>query len=71
MTVNTQGTSGDRVTEVLPDRRYELIDKDGVPCMVFDSAQEAAAFAQQAWPDQEQDEGRTGRGWDIQIVGVE
>ena len=52
--------------------RYELIDKDGkkVP-MTFGTAQAAAQHARAIWPDQEQDEDRTGKGWDVQVVGCD
>lgn len=49
--------------------RYELIDKDGKSWGDFDTAGGAAAFARIKWPHQEQDEDRTGKGWDIQVVG--
>ena len=48
--------------------RYELIDKDGNVCGIFGTASTAAIIARQRWPDQEQDEDRTGVGWDIQAV---
>lgn len=47
--------------------RYEIIDKDGRRApMTFGTAQAAAEHAKAMWPDQEQDEDRTGAGWDIQ-----
>ena len=48
--------------------RYELIGKDGKRRAIFQSAQQAAETAKRIWPDQEQDEDRTGKGWDIQVV---
>lgn len=49
--------------------RYELVRKDGVVSpMKFDTAAQAAQAASYLWPDQEQDEDRTGNGWDIQAV---
>lgn len=48
--------------------RYKLIDKDGRKHGPFDHAWVAAEFAHIEWPDQEQDEYRTGKGWDIQAV---
>lgn len=51
--------------------RYELIDKDGRSVRTFINARAAAEHAKYLWPDQEQDEDRTGKGWDIQIVGAE
>lgn len=50
--------------------RYELINKFGKVVGEFDSATSAADFAAGAWPDQEQDPERTGKGWDIQIAGA-
>ena len=51
--------------------RYELIDKDGNAAGVFHDVTGAAIFAAHLWPDQEQDEERTGRGWDIALVGAD
>ena len=49
--------------------RYWLIDKEGRVCeRIFLSKMEAATYAQRAYPDQEQDEDRTGKGWDIEVV---
>ena len=51
---------------------YELIDKDSKTYhMQFTSALGAADFARRMWPDQEQDEDRTGKGWDVQVVGCD
>ena len=52
--------------------RYELVERSGDVIMKqFKTAQEAAEFARECWPDQEQDEYRTGKGWDVQVVGCE
>lgn len=51
--------------------RYDLIDKDGKIVGAFDTAGDAAACARVRYPHQEQDEDRSGRGWDIQIQGVD
>lgn len=63
--------------------QYELIDKDGnkiiltspdgkvLRHLTFDTAVTAAEWAKKWWPDQEQDEYRTGKGWDISVVGAE
>lgn len=68
MSVNTQGTSGGNVTVGLP--RYELIDRHGRRHVeTFDSTLAAAACAKIIYPNERQDEDRTGRGWDIQIAG--
>ncbi len=48
-------------------KRYQLIDKNDRKIRSFDTAQEAGEFAKDAWPDQEQDEDRSGRGWDVEI----
>ena len=48
--------------------RYELIDKDGNVVEAFVTAEAAARRAQFLWPLQEQDEDRTGKGWDVQVV---
>jgi hypothetical protein len=56
----------------VPNRTlYELIAKDGRVVGTFRTALEAADMARSAWPDQEQDEDRTGAGWDVQIAGCE
>lgn len=52
--------------------RYELIRKDGSTYpAVFEKAWDAAACARALWPDQEQDEERSGKGWDIAVVGAD
>lgn len=48
---------------------YRLIDKDGILVGEYDVAELAAKGAKRLWPDQEQDETRSGKGWDIEIVG--
>lgn len=48
---------------------YALIDKEGKATgLDFNSASAAAAYARARWPDQEQDETRSGKGWDIEAV---
>jgi len=51
--------------------RYEVVDKDGATMkgITFRTAQEAGEAARWMWPDQEQDEDRTGAGWDVRVVG--
>jgi hypothetical protein len=52
--------------------RYEVVDKTGrVRKPLFSSAWAAGEWARAMWPDQEQDEDRTGKGWDVQICGCE
>jgi hypothetical protein len=50
---------------------YEVIDKDGIAHGPFHNIIQASAYAQEKWPDQEQDEERSGNGWDIQIIGCD
>lgn len=52
--------------------RYQLITKEGI-CwagMEFNTAREAIYKASALWPDQSQDPERTGKGWDVQVVGA-
>lgn len=62
--MNIRQTNEHSVTEALP--KYVLIDKDGNQYGPYASAYHAGLAAKAAWPDQEQDEGRTGKGWDVQ-----
>lgn len=51
--------------------RYEIVRADGVLSPIkFDTAADAVQAAKLWFPDQEQDEDRTGAGWDIQIAGL-
>lgn len=59
----------------LPQRRsrpvrFEVVGPRGGVCYQrsFATAQAAAAFAKECWPDLEQDEDRTGKGWDVQAI---
>lgn len=49
---------------------FELIDKDGNSVATFTppAMEKMAAYAKALWPDQTQDEERSGRGWDIEVV---
>ena len=51
--------------------RYELISKDGKREAVSTSVATLADIAAHLWPGQEQDEERSGKGWDIQVVGAD
>ena len=51
--------------------RYELIDKDGKSHATYPTAWQAGLAASLLWPDQEQDEDRTGKGWDVQLAGCD
>lgn len=67
--MNDERTSGSIRADAVPTR-FELVDKDGhVLERKFSSALAACLFANQFWPDQEQDEDRAGNGWDVQLVG--
>lgn len=60
----------DRVTHEKPVE-FEVVSKDGIKSpMKFKTVGEAAEFAKWAFPDQEQDEDHTGKGWDIQVAGA-
>lgn len=60
-----------RAREISERSRYELVRRDGsIYPAVFEKAWDAAACARGLWPDQEQDEERSGKGWDIQVVGA-
>lgn len=51
---------------------FEVVSRRGnISERKFASAQAAAEYAKECFPDQEQDEDRTGKGWDIQVVGAE
>lgn len=55
--------------------KYRLIDKDGkTVChpsgmpIGFMTVQRAAQYARDLWPGQEQDEDRSGKGWDVEVI---
>lgn len=49
--------------------QYELVSRNGDVYGPFESLSEAKYNARHSWPDQQQDPDRTGKGWDIQVVG--
>lgn len=50
---------------------YAVVDKKGVILPAgFTTASAAYQYANRLWPDQEQDETRSGFGWDIEVVGI-
>lgn len=51
--------------------QYEVVDRDGRIHGPFHSIIDANAYCKAKWPDQEQDEDRTGKGWDVQVVGYD
>jgi hypothetical protein len=68
--MNTKRTSGPNCAKTVPTQ-YEVVDCRGDIHGPFHNAIEAFAYADAKWPDQEQDEDRTGNGWDVQVVGCE
>jgi len=48
--------------------RYRLLDREGIAFGPYPTAQAAADMARELWPDEQQDEDRTGAGWDIEVV---
>lgn len=50
--------------------RFELVSYRGEVFGPYASIMEASEAAQAKWPGQDQNEDRTGAGWDIQCVGV-
>jgi len=47
---------------------YELIDKDGHKRAEASSPEGCAICARLLWPDQSQDEERSGKGWQVVVV---
>lgn len=65
--------TGAKIDTRLTQRRWqpvlwELVSYRGEIFGPYTSAQEAAEVATHKWPDQEQDEERSGKGWDIQVA---
>ena len=74
--VNASGTKSRSDTPLTRGRsgpvRYEVVGYNGVVSpMKFDTAQAAATQARKWFPEQEQDADRTGKGWDVQVVGCD
>ncbi len=74
--VNGTGSTAKTDTPVTRGRsgpvHYEVVNKHGSVCVgKFSSAIAAGAAAREWWPDQEQDPDRTGKGWDVQVVGCD
>jgi len=51
--------------------QVEVVDSRGDIHGPFNGWVEAFAYADAKWPDQQQDEDRTGAGWDVQVVGCD
>lgn len=49
---------------------FELVSYRGEIFGPYASIAETREAAKMKWPDQEQDEDRTGEGWDIQVAGA-
>lgn len=56
-------------TRVPNQTTYAVITPSGDAITGFDSPVHAADWARRTWPGLEQDEDRTGKGWDVQVVG--
>lgn len=73
--MNEHRTSSNSDTSLTQPRsgpvRYELIGKDGFVEGSFSTVAAAMEAAKRWWPDQEQDEDRTGKGWDVQVAGCD
>jgi hypothetical protein len=70
-TGRTQSTSGTRLTQSCSGPvRYELVSYRGEIFGSYGTISEAREAARHKWPDQSQDEDRTGEGWDVQVAGV-
>ena len=73
--MNASGTCADastKQTRSVHPTRYEVVNNMGIVSpMKFDTIGEAVKFAEYAFPNQEQDEDRSGAGWDIQIAGAD
>jgi hypothetical protein len=50
--------------------RFESVSYRGEIFGPYDSMEAAAQAAKEKWPDQHQDEDRTGAGWDVQVEGA-
>jgi hypothetical protein len=62
----------EKKTKVPNRTQYEVISRLGhISQVKFTSAQAAGAYARECWPLQEQDEDRTGKGWDVQVAGCD
>lgn len=70
--VNSTETSGQTRTPLTQPRSqpvlFEIISYRGEVFGPFTTIAEARAWAVDKWPHQEQDEERTGEGWDVQVV---
>lgn len=65
-TRNNKGISAKSVPQ------YEVVNCVGVKSPVkFDTAAQAVEAAKLWFPEQEQDPERTGKGWDVQVVGCD
>lgn len=70
--MNDSRTSSSICAETEPRRQlWELVSYRGEIFGPYTSPEEAAEVAQLKWPEQFQDEDRTGAGWDIAVVGAD
>lgn len=72
--VNDSRTSARSDTQLTRDGsrpvRYAVVGPSGDAITGFDSAIHAADWARRTGPHLEQDPDRTGKGWDVQVVGA-
>lgn len=56
----------------VPNRpaQFEIVSYRGEIFGPYATMQAAADAAKAKWPDQEQDEDRTGKSWDVQVAGL-
>jgi len=66
--VTTAGTKQDLENRKTP-LLYELIDKDGHWAGSAYDPKWLAKQAKKCWPDQTQDDERSGKGWHVKVVG--
>lgn len=72
--MNDARTNALSCAETVPGKsphRYEVVGKYGDVYGPFHNVIEAYAYADAKWPDEEQDEERSGKGWDIAVVGAD
>lgn len=70
--MNEQRTHSNSDTPLTQPRsrpvRYQLIGADGKKYGKYDTLELLVEEADRLWPGQEQDEDRTGKGWDVQVT---
>jgi hypothetical protein len=67
--VNMVRTDSKSDTPLTRSVRYAVVGPSGDVITGFDTAIHAVDWARRTWPGLEQDEDRTGKGWDVQVAG--